>query len=53
MKRIEAKQQLVALIAAMAVTFSIVWALSGYAYSRPSSDASLTAKHVVVLRACS
>jgi hypothetical protein len=53
MKRIDARQQLSALIAAMGVTFSIVWALSSYAYATPSSAPSLTAKHVVALRACS
>ena len=53
MKRIDARQHLGALIAAMGVTFSIVWALSSYAYATPSTDVSLTAKHVVALPACS
>lgn len=53
MKRIDARQQLGALMVAMGVTFSIVWALSAYAYAAPSVGASLTAKQVVPLRACS
>ena len=53
MKRIAARQQLAALMVAVGVTFSIVWALSSYAYAAPSADASLTAKRIVPLRACS
>ena len=53
MKRIDAKQQLGALIAAVGVTFSIVWGLSAYAYAAPSGGASLSAKQIVPLRTCS
>ena len=53
MPRIDAKQQLGALVVAMGVTFSIVWGLSSYAYATPSSGTALTAKQLVPLRACS
>ena len=37
MKAVDMKQQLSALAAAVGITFSIVWALSSYAYSATSS----------------
>jgi len=53
MKPIDGRQQLGALMVAVGVTFSVVWALSSYAYAPPSGGASLTAKQSVPLRACS
>ncbi len=53
MKRVDAKQQFGALAAAMGITFSIVWALSSYAYATPSAGPSPTAKQIVQVRACS
>ena len=53
MKRIAGGQQLGALMAAIGVTFSIVWALSSYAYAAPPAGGALTAKQIVPLRACS
>ncbi len=53
MKRIDGRQQLAALMVAVGVTFSIVWALADYAYAGPSAGASLTAKQIVPPRACS
>jgi hypothetical protein len=53
MKPIDARQQLGALMVAVGVTFSIVWALAGYAYAAPSAGASLTAKQIGPVRACS
>lgn len=53
MKRIDARRQVGALMVAVGVTFSIVWALAGYAYAAPSAGAALTAKQIVPVRACS
>jgi len=54
MKRLDTKQQLGALTAAMGITFSIVWALSSYAYATtPSAGLSSTANRIVLMRACS
>lgn len=53
MKRIDARQQLGALMVAVGVTFSIVWALAAYAYATPSAGTALTAKQAVAVRACS
>jgi len=53
MKPIDARRQLAALLVAVGVTFSIVWALAGYAYAAPSAGAALTAKQALPLRACS
>jgi hypothetical protein len=54
MKRANARQQLAALTAAMGSTFSIVWALSSYAYAgTPSAGFSATANRIVLARACS
>jgi hypothetical protein len=53
-KPIDTKQQLSALAAAVGITFSIVWALSSYAYSAiPSAEASPTAARIAQMRACS
>ena len=40
MKPVEAKQRVAAVAMAISITFSIVWALSSYAYERPG-DTSL------------
>jgi hypothetical protein len=54
MKRLDARQQLGALMAAMGITFSIVWVLSSYAYAAPpSAGLSPTADRVVRVQACS
>jgi hypothetical protein len=53
MQPIHVRQHLSALITAVGVTFSIVWALSSYAYAPPVAGAAMTAKQVVPLRACS
>ncbi|HET7364127.1 MAG TPA: hypothetical protein VFJ70_11220 [Burkholderiales bacterium] len=53
MNRVDGTRQLAAMVVAVGVTFSIVWALSSYAYAAPSADAALTAKRIVPLRACS
>lgn len=54
MKRVDARQQLGALMVAMGITFSIVWALSSYAYGeKPSAGFSPTANRIVQARACS
>jgi hypothetical protein len=54
MKRLDAKQQFGALMAAVGITFSIVWALSSYAYAAPpSAGLSPTADRVVRVQACS
>jgi len=54
MKRVDAKQQLGALMVAMSVTFSIVWALSSYAYAGTASGGfSPAASRIVQVRACS
>jgi hypothetical protein len=46
-------QRISALISAVAVTFSIVWTLSSYAYAPPSAGAAMAAKQSVPLRTCS
>ena len=54
MKPVDMKQQLSALTAAVGITFSIVWALSSYAYSAtPSAEVSATATRIAHGRACS
>lgn len=54
MKRVDARQQLGALMVAVGIAFSIVWALSSYAYGeRPSNGFSPTANRIVHARACS
>jgi len=54
MKPVDMKRQLGALTAAVGITFSIVWALSSYAYSAiPSAEASPTAARIAQMRACS
>lgn len=54
MKPIDTKQQLGALTAAVGITFSIVWALSSYAYSvTPSAEISPAAARLAQVRACS
>lgn len=54
MKRVDARQQLGALMVAMGITFSIVWALSAYAYGeKPSAGLSPTANRIGQARACS
>jgi len=54
MKSIDTKQQLSAFTAAVGITFSIVWALSSYAYSATSSaEVSPAAARIVQVRACS
>ncbi len=54
MKSIDTRQRLSALTAAVGITFSIVWALSSYAYSAtPSAEASPTATRIAQVRACS
>jgi len=54
MKRVDAKQQLGALMVAMGITCSIVWALSSYAYAGTASGGfSPTASPIVQVRACS
>ena len=54
MKSIDAKQQLGALTAAVGITFSIVWALSSYAYSAtPSAEVSPDAARIAQMRTCS
>jgi hypothetical protein len=54
MQPIETRQRLSALTAAVAITFSIVWALSSYAYSAtPSAEVSPTATRSAHVPACS
>jgi len=54
MKPLDAKRQLSALTAAVGITFSIVWALSNYAYSATlSADVSPAAARIAHARACS
>lgn len=54
MKPIDARQRLSALTAAVGITFSIVWALSSYAYSATSAaEVSLTATPIAHVQACS
>ncbi|HZS70077.1 MAG TPA: hypothetical protein VFA72_23460 [Burkholderiales bacterium] len=53
MPPIHARLHLSALLTALSVTFSIVWALSSYAYAPPATGAATTAKQIVPLRACS
>lgn len=54
MKSIGTKQQLSALTAAVGITFSIVWALSSYAYNAtPSAQVSPAAARIAQVPACS
>jgi hypothetical protein len=54
MKSIDTKQQLSALTAAVGITFSIVWALSSYAYSAtPSAEVSPAAARIAQVQGCS
>jgi len=53
MQPVALPQQLGALTAAVAVTLSLVWAMSAYAYGvAPGADAAL-ASHPALARACS
>ena len=54
MKPVDMKQQLSALTAAVGITFSIVWALSSYAYSAISSaEVSPAAARFAQVQGCS
>lgn len=54
MSLIDTSQRASALTAAVGITFSIVWALSSYAYSAThSAEVSHTATRVAHMQACS
>ena len=53
MKPVETQKRLGAVAMALGITFSIVWALSSYAYAKPTeTELSPTAK-LVALKSCS
>ena len=54
MSLIDTSQRASALTAAVGITFSIVWALSSYAYgATASAEVSPTATRIAHVRACS
>jgi len=53
MKPVETKERMGAVAMALGITFSIVWALSSYAYAKPA-DADLSpAAKLVAQKSCS
>jgi len=42
MKTVDTQQRLTAAVAAIGITFSIVWGLAAYAYERPAEQAPVT-----------
>ena len=53
MKQANAKQRIGAVAMALSVTFSIVWALSSYAYAKPSVAELSPAAKLTTLKSCS
>lgn len=53
MKRVEAGQRMGALIFAVSVTFSVVWALSNYAHARPAESELSQAARLALAKSCS
>lgn len=53
MKRVETQQRLGAVAMALGITFSIVWALSSYAYAKPAETELSPAAKLVALKSCS
>ena len=53
MKPVETKERVGAVAVALSVTFSIVWALSSYAYAKPAEAELSPAAKLVAQRSCS
>ena len=53
MKRVDAKQRIGAVAMALGVTFSIVWALSTYAYAKPGVGELSPAAKLTTPKSCS
>ena len=53
MKPVDTRQRIGAVAMALSVTFSIVWALSSYAYAKPAEAELSPAAKLVVLKSCS
>ena len=53
MKPVETKERVGAVAMALSITFSIVWALSSYAYAKPVDAALSPAAKLVAQKSCS
>jgi len=53
MKPVETKERVGAVAMALSITFSIVWALSSYAYAKPADAALSPAAKLVAQKSCS
>jgi len=53
MKPAETKERVGAVAMALGITFSIVWALAGYAYAKPAEAELSPAAKLVAQKSCS
>jgi len=53
MKPVEAGQRMGAVLMAISITFSIVWALSSYSYARPAAADLSQAARLALQKSCS
>jgi len=53
MKAVETKERVGAVAMALGITFSIVWALSSYAYAKPADGELSPAARLVAPKSCS
>jgi len=53
MKPVEAGQRMGAVLMAISITFSILWALSSYAYARPAEADLSQAARLALQKSCS
>ena len=53
MKPVEARERVGAVAMALGITFSIVWALSSYAYAKPAEAELSPAAKLVAQKSCS
>ena len=53
MKPVETKERVGAVAMALGITFSIVWALAGYAYAKPTEAELSPAAKLVAQKSCS
>lgn len=53
MKPVETKERVGAVAIALGITFSIVWAMAGYAYAKPAAADLSPAAKLVAQKSCS
>jgi len=53
MKPVEIRERVGAVAMALGITFSIVWALAGYAYAKPAEGELSPAAKIVAQKSCS